>query len=109
MLALELFHGRTHHDENLEGWGSAGPVFLIESVHVTYGGDLRLALPDRESEGELHYVEDLVFYDGVYYGDWSVFPAAIAEADSAFAVRITPFDPSKAIRPRPRQSKEHVS
>lgn len=98
-VALELFHGRRHPEERLENWGAQGPVFLVDYVHVTYAGDLKLGLPEPAGDGDLHYVGDLVFYGGIYYGDWSVFPEALLESSPDLRARLAVFDPALAARP----------
>ena len=97
-IALELFHGRTSPDEDLNDWGSQGPVFLVSWVHVTYTTVIRVGLAD-DDEGELAYVEDLIYYDGVYYGDWSVIPAAEIKRDTALGSRVRAFESTKALPP----------
>lgn len=98
-VAIELFHGRTSPDEHLESWGRQGPVFLVDYVHVTYLCDIKLGIPEPAGDGDLHFVEDLVYYDGVYYGDWSVFPPSLLASDSELAGRLCEFEPDKAVRP----------
>ena len=104
-VALELFHGRTSPDQDLDSWGSQGPVFLVDYVHVTYLCDIKLGLPEPAGDGDLTFVEDLVFYDGMYYGDWSVFPAELAASSPELAARIIAFDPTKAALPCPRPTR----
>lgn len=98
-VALQLFHGRKRPDEDLDDWGMPGPVFLVEYVHVTYGHDLKLGIPEPAGGGDLRFVDDLVYYDGAYYGDWSVFSASLLRKDDSLATRIVPYDASKAIPP----------
>ena len=80
-------------------------ISAVITVHVTYLTTIRLGLEEPAGDGELHFVEDLVFYDGCYYGDWSVFPAAAVEADPNLKSRLERFEPAKAIRPRKREEK----
>lgn len=98
-VAIELFHGRRHPDEQLEDWGLQGPVFLVDYVHVTYAGDLKLGLPEPAGDGDLRYVGDLVFYGGFYYGDWSVFPEALLDRSPDLKARLAPFNPALAALP----------
>jgi hypothetical protein len=98
-VAIELFHGRTSPDEHLDDWGCQGPVFLVEYVHVTYAGDLKLGLPEPAGDGDLRYVDDLVVYDGIYYGDWSVFPEALLQREPELKARLVPYNPALAARP----------
>jgi hypothetical protein len=99
-VAIELFHGRISPEEQLDNWGRQGPVFIVDYVHVTYLCDIKLGLPQPAGDGDLHFVEDLVFYDGVYYGDWSVFPVALLKRDREIAGRVSEYDPTKAERPK---------
>lgn len=96
-VAIELFHGRKSPDEQLDDWGTQGPVFLVDYVHVTYLCDIKLGIPEPNGDGDLRFVEDLVYYDGAYYGDWSVFSPAILDAEQK--ARITEFVHSKAEPP----------
>lgn len=98
-VALELFHGRRHPGDELEDWGFQGPVLLADYVHATYGGDLKLGLPEPQGDGELHFVDDLVYYDGGFYGDWSVFPEALLQSDPQLAARLVPYEATKARHP----------
>lgn len=94
-LYLDLFHGRRDPTEHLDDWGKQGPVFgPLDYVHTTYGSHVKMRftnLPETEAEVDLHTVDDLLFYDGCYYGDWTVYD--IPPADPA---RLQPFDPAKA-------------
>jgi hypothetical protein len=99
-VAIQLFHGRKDPAEDLETWGSQGPVFLVEHVHVTYRCDIKLGIPEPAGDGDLRFHEDLVFYDGTYYGDWSVFPPSLVESDGALARRVQTYDKHKAELPK---------
>jgi hypothetical protein len=62
----------------MDDWGSDGPVFgPYEFVHTTYGWNIKLVKSNGNCD-EL-YVQEMVYYDGIYYGDWSVFDAAVLE------------------------------
>jgi hypothetical protein len=91
-----LFHGRTDPSEDLDNWGSKGPVFLVDYVHVTYRFDIKLGVPEPAGDGDLKFADDLVYYDGVYYGDWSVFPEALLNQEPELRLRLTTFDHKKA-------------
>lgn len=71
-VCLELFHGRKTKDEELDDWGSAGPIFgPLSFVHTTYQDHIKF-----EQDGnwhELWLAEGMIFYDGIWYGDWTVF------------------------------------
>jgi len=96
MLYLRLFHGRTDPSQDMDGWGTDGPVFgPHEFVHTTYVTTVKLGNPDGNC-GELFMYEDMLYYDGVYYGDWTVFTDETLKK-SKFAT--TPFDQSKSNLP----------
>lgn len=99
MVALELFHGRSRPDEQLDGWGSQGPVFLVRYAHVTYRCDIKLGIDEPAGDGDLHFVDDLVYYDECYYGDWSVFPTSLLDSEPDLKMRVVTYDPGKATAP----------
>jgi hypothetical protein len=74
-LYLRLYHGRKDPEENLEDWGSEGPVFgPYESIQITYEAHIKMHAPDHFDD--LVWQEDWVFYDGIYYGDVEIVAAA---------------------------------
>jgi len=103
-LYMHLFHGRLDPAEATEEQGRDGPVIgPLSYVHTTYLCDVKFAaapeVMDRffpaviaewrergysnaqgpECEWQFNIVDDLIEYDGVFYGDWSVFQAERAE------------------------------
>lgn len=85
-LFLSLWHGRRSWDQQLDDWGAKGPVFgPLSYVHCTYASDIKFCYFGDPATCELKFVSDLVYYDGVYYGDWAVCGAA-ERAPIAFAV-----------------------
>ncbi len=93
MPYLMLWHGRTNPEEELSNWGEAGPVFgPFLYFQMTYGIEIKFA---REDGHRLSVVHGLVYYDGMYYGDWSFFD----EMDRGHRCRLIPFDPLKALIP----------
>lgn len=97
---LRPFHGRNSPDEELNDWGFEGPeIGPLDYVHTTYMCHVKFAcdfevlekfFPEeakhvREFNArynqsipetcphELRVQEDLLIYDGKYYGDWSVY------------------------------------
>lgn len=92
MMYLRLFHGRKTKDENLEGWGTDGPVLRIEGLHVTYMNVFRVLPPEAEDWHDLRFDADLFPYGGTLYGDWSIIAPGSAPDLEALAV---PFDPEK--------------
>lgn len=111
-LYLRLYHGRQNPAEQLEDWGSDGPVIgPLAFVQTTYMCDVKFAaapeIMDRffpavmadwrerglsNADGPLcdwqfTVTDDLILLDGVYYGDWTVFlakPADIENERAAF-------------------------
>jgi len=72
---LRLFHGRTPPDEELHDWGADGPHFgPLQWAHTTYMSEIKLAaLGSYDTNLILPIKSNLVVYDGMYYGDWSVY------------------------------------
>lgn len=87
---LELFHGREDPEEEMQDWGTQGPVIgPLQYVHWTYGAHLKLEFSGTEHEQtklcdkfkidpsfpEIRFNQDgsLLLYDGIYYGDFSVY------------------------------------
>lgn len=80
-LYLKLLHGRMTPYEQLDTWGPDGPwIGPLRWVHVTYMSGVNLCFTDgkelvatsMEHEG-FGVFDDLLFYDGVYYGDWEIY------------------------------------
>ena len=93
MPYLMLWHGRTDVTEEMNNWGENGPVFgPFPFFHMTYRCEIAFS---QECGHLLKIVDDLVYYDGVYYGDWSFFD----QPDDGQRCRLMPFDPQKAIPP----------
>ena len=98
MLYIRLFHGRTIPDQEMDDWGSNGPIFgPYEFAHTTYAWDIKLKKPDGNCDELYIHEEDMVYYDGVYYGDWSIFDATVFE-NSNF--QTTVFEQDKANLPK---------
>ena len=91
MAFLRLFHGRRNRDEDMNVWGQPGPSFgPFPFFHTTYHSDIKF---DEQNGFALEIIDGLVFYDGWYYGDWTVTDLP----DSADELRM--FDPQKAVLP----------
>ncbi len=83
MIYFQLFHGRTDPNQSLDDWGEQGPVFgPFDWYHVTYLHHIRAGTNDGKKLAEIFYVgdSDLVYYNGMYYGDLSVFGEEIFQA-----------------------------
>jgi len=91
MPYLKLFHGRERPDEQLNDWGELGPIFgPFPYFHTTYDCDIKF---DDTAGHRLKVVGDLVYYDGMFYGDRSIYDGPISEED---ALRHVLFEPAKA-------------
>ena len=103
-MYLELFHGRPDPDEDMNDWGCEGPIFECEHVHFTYLCSLRLLNPvvtnetrngDKHGEIFLAIYEDMVYYDGVFYGDVFTFD----EIPDGHEGQLVDLDPEKVDLP----------
>lgn len=80
-LYLHLFHGREDPDEAMDDWGINGPTFgPFESMHSTYAATIVLFGGNGDkSDLWLKYHDDLVYFDGVYYGDFVIRTTPVGE------------------------------
>ena len=93
-LYLKLFHGRSHPEEELDDWGADGPIFGPSPFfHTTYGWLVKFS--EEGDDAVLYLSDDMLYYDGVWYGDWSIFGEDVDLGD--LKARLTEFDPGKAV------------
>ena len=93
MLYIRLFHGRTDPNQDMDEWGFDGPVLgPYQFIHTTYASHVKLGRSDGDCD-ELLVHEDMLYYDGCYYGDWSVFCKKLLK-DSKY--QASKFEQSKA-------------
>ena len=79
-LYLHLFHGRDDPDQEMDGWGFDGPVFgPLSAVQQTYSAHYRLYGVDERQEMWLACHQDMVVWDGRYYGDAAAFLAGLGK------------------------------
>lgn len=79
-LYLEMAHGRDDPDQQLEDWGFNGPTLgPLDWFHSTYNSTLNIKFEGTEATGPIGFTghpiqfkEDMLFYKGKYYGDWSL-------------------------------------
>jgi hypothetical protein len=101
-MCLQLFGGRPRPDSNVDetDGGVAGPRLEIAWVHITCGEDWAIGLPDGSEfyidrwefgKRDGMMVEGFLHYDGMFHGDWELYPA---HPD------MVPFDPDKAVFPK---------
>lgn len=88
-LYIGCYHGRKSIDEELNDWGTVGPVIgPLKYAHVTYMSDVKFDFVSLERLKEYFHVDNdfnqteghfncpegmLEVGDGKYYGDWTVF------------------------------------
>ncbi len=78
MLYIRLFHGRIDPEKEMDDWGTDGPIFgPYNFVHTTYKSYISLGKVDGNCDSLYVHESDMIYYEGVYYGDWSVFDADI--------------------------------
>jgi hypothetical protein len=76
-MYLRLYHGRTDAAQEMDGWGFAGPTFGPLSCYVhTYCCNFRIHGESASSELWLEKHDDMIQWDGCFYGDMEVFLAA---------------------------------
>jgi hypothetical protein len=75
MLYLGLSHGRKDPAQEMEGWGFAGPTFgPLDHVGQTYLCEFCLHASGGQ-ELWLRCHNDLIVWDGSYYGHFTIFIA----------------------------------
>ncbi len=70
MVYLTLFHGRNDPSINMDGWGYMGPTFAADFISGVYTTVMRLHV--GEEHQEILYYDNMLFYDGSWYGDWFI-------------------------------------
>lgn len=97
-MYLGLFHGRNSRKEHMDDWGFAGPVLgpliYCHTTYMTYvhlhfmnGQDARTCCNSGHLAVDLEVVDDMIHFEGAYYGDWTVFfvaPDECRRPDDAF-------------------------
>lgn len=97
-LYLGLFHGRNGRQDDMDDWGFAGPALgPLTYCHTTYmahihlcferATDARICCNSEHREVDVGVVDDMIFFEGAYYGDWTLFlvaPADCRRPDDAF-------------------------
>lgn len=94
---LQLYHGRTDPDAQMEDWGTDGPLIgPLEWIKVAYLRNIRIAfLKDGKIvDAFFGIVDDMIFYDGVYYGDYEVISASKLSTRNLKKSKAVAFDQS---------------
>lgn len=79
LMYLHLFHGRDNPRQEMDNWGFDGPVLRVYGCHVVYG---TVAIALHETEDKWHHLTDVdgcLYYNGQYFGDWSIFAPSVDE------------------------------
>lgn len=80
-MYLHLYHGRKDPNQDMDddqqahengGWGTDGGQFNITALICTYKHHIRVVTKEYPDTIDLCFNGDCLYYDGVYYGDWSV-------------------------------------
>jgi hypothetical protein len=73
-VILHLYHGRNTPDEEMNDWGFDGPRIECDCVGFTYG--TIWIVRNGEREDLTPKGEDLIPWEGKYYGDFEVIAKA---------------------------------
>ena len=95
---LKLFHGRKTITEEMDDWGVDGPIFEFDPgdfFHVTYNDNICISV-DKE-EINLNFINGLIYYDNMFYGDYSIFFVDDNDTDTLNNIKhmIEKFDKNK--------------
>ncbi len=82
-LYLKLLHGRASPDCEMEDWGSDGPwIGPLESFHCIYSSEIGMTFvggeelspmsPNETVVPPLYVYGQLIYHDGIYYGDFEL-------------------------------------
>jgi hypothetical protein len=75
-MYLRLYHGRTNPDQEMDDWGFAGPTFGPLACYVhTYCSTFRIHGEGNSIEIWLDRHDDMIRWDGCFYGDMEIFIA----------------------------------
>jgi hypothetical protein len=95
LVYLKLFSGRRSIDEQMRTFGTPGPVLgPFPFMQTAYGDRMKF---DRSVVVEL--VQGLIYYDGTFYGGWSVIDGDTVCRSEDLQQRLETFEPSKAVQP----------
>ncbi len=91
---ITLLHGRKTPSEEMNENGLQGPTFgPYQEIYSIYNREL-MFLDHYSQSNRFHVVDGLIYYDGIYYGDWVVLCKPKKNQS------ITIFNESKAICPK---------
>ena len=76
-MYLRLYHGRTDPAQEMDDWGFVGPTFGPLTCYVhTYCCTFRIHGECNTSEVWLDKHDDMILWDGCFYGDMELFIAS---------------------------------
>ena len=85
LIYANLFHGRSYPNEILQSLGKEGPTFgPYRFVHTTYARTIRLERLDGRVDELSWDNDDFIYYDGVYFGDLSLFGSSTSLASAKY-------------------------
>lgn len=88
-MYISLYHGRTNPNQNMDFWGTYGPIIGPVNVIITYG-QIKLIDPISEELEFFQLINGMVFLDGVYYGDMEIL-------DNTDEIRFVPMNRERTI------------
>lgn len=75
-MFLRLYHGRTDPNQEMDDWGFVGPTFGPLSCYIhTYCCTFRIYGENGTAEVWLDKHDDMIQWDGCFYGDMEIFIA----------------------------------
>ena len=75
-MYLRLYHGRHAPDQEMDDWGFDGPTFGPLACYIhTYCSTFRIHGNSNSDELWLDRHDDMIRWDGRFYGDMEVFIA----------------------------------
>lgn len=75
-MYLRLYDGRTDPDQKMDDWGFDGPIFGPLSCYVhSYCSTFRIHGEGNSNELWLERYDDMISWDGCFYGDLELFIA----------------------------------
>ena len=82
-MYLKLLHGRDMADEEMDDWGPDGPwIGPLNYFHCTYLSDIGIGFAGGEElvsqsynieiPSPIYLYQEMIYYDGMYYGSWEL-------------------------------------
>ena len=84
-IYVRLYHGRKTAEDHLDDWGANGPIIGPVGITWTYGS---IKLHGEEDFSELIMINDLIYFDGMYYGDFEIVTGIKLANDLSRAMKV---------------------